>query len=142
MLLAELDELLVPDLPFIVVVVVEEHHRRPVVHRAFEVGPTFHFDELHAAVADGAFVAEAVGLLDDDFALHPGQVREGRPIFCRSVPVRTAAVASVRADAAPDETIAASLDERGDPLANPIVELVEHDVVSGRVVDRVHDRAA
>ena len=67
--------------------------------------------------------------------------RFGRPtIFCRSVPVRTAAVPSVSADAAPDVTIAASQCSSA-AMRSPtlVVELVEHHVVLGSVFDRLHD---
>ena len=60
--------------PRFVVVVVEEHHRGLRVDRPLQILARLDLDQPHAAVADGVVVAEAVRLLDDDLALHAGEV--------------------------------------------------------------------
>jgi hypothetical protein len=72
--LSELDEFLVPDPPFRVVVVVEEHHGRPRVDGALEVFPGLDLHEPYTAIPDGVVVPEAMGFLNDDLALHRGEV--------------------------------------------------------------------
>ena len=81
-LLAELDELLVLDPALLVVVVVEEHHGGLLVDRPLQIFARLDLDQAHAAVAHGVVVAEAMGLLDDDLALHAGEVRAASTIFC------------------------------------------------------------
>ena len=56
MLRSELDEFLVPNLPFLVVVVVEEHHRGLVAHRASRILACLDLHRPDAAVAHGALV--------------------------------------------------------------------------------------
>ena len=76
MLLSELDEVLVLDLPFLVVVVVEEHHRGLVADRAFEVVAGLDLDQPDAAIPDRVVVAKAMRLLDDHLGLHRREIRQ------------------------------------------------------------------
>src|SRR5712691_580711 len=73
---SEPDELFVLDPPFRVVVVVEKHHRGLLVDGAFQVVSRLYLHEPHTAVADGMVVTEAMGFLNDDLALHAGEVGE------------------------------------------------------------------
>ena len=74
MLLPELDELLVLDPALFVVVVIEKHHGGLLVDRPLEIFPGLDFHHADATIANGMVVAEAMGFLDDDLALHAGEV--------------------------------------------------------------------
>ena len=111
------------------------------VDRPFELLARLDLDHAHAAVAHGVVVAEAVRLLDDDLALHVGEVGKLDDLLRGRCPVSTAAVPSVRAEAAPrrDHRRFAACTSVAIRSPTAIVQLVEHHVVLGRVVDRLHD---
>ena len=139
MLQSKLDELLVPNLPFLVVVVVEEHHRGLVAHRAFEILACLDLHQPDAAVAHGALVPESMRFLDDDFALHPGQIGQIGDLLSVRAGEDGGCPQRQRRRRARRHHGRLGAHQRRDPLAHAIVELVEHHVVLRRVVDRLHD---
>ena len=138
MLLSELGELLVLDPPFAIHRVVEEHHGGLLVDRPFQLLPGLHLHQPHSAVANRVLVAEAVGLLGDDLALHGGEVGKIDDLL----PVRArehgrGPQGQGRGRSRRDHGGLAAEQGR-DPLAHPVVELVEHHVLLGCVLDRLH----
>ena len=137
-LLSELCEFFVLDLTDTVVGIEEEHHRGVGIDRPFQILARFDFHHPHAAVANGMVVAEAVRLLDDGFTLHARQVGKtddllpvGAGQHCRrSQSQGRRRTGSDHRRFAPNH--------RGNPLADAIVQLVEHHVVFGGVGDRLH----
>ena len=138
-LLAEPDELHVLDPAFLVVVVVEEHHRGLVGDRALQILGRLDFDELHAAVADGVVVAEAVRFLDDDLALHTGgdDVGEVDDLPRVGAGEHAGGAERQRRGGAGGDHRRLALEQRREPLADLVVQLVEHHALFGRVGDRV-----
>ena len=93
---------------------------------------------LHAAVADGVVVAEAVRLLHDDLGLHAREVRQIDDLLRVAAGQHAGRAERHRRRGAGRHHRGLGLDQRRDPLADAIVQLVERHEVLGRVVDRRH----
>jgi len=136
--LSQLDELYVLDPPFRVVVVVEEHHRRLLVDGTIQVFPRLDLHEPHTAVADGMVVAEAMGFLNDDLALHRGEVGKLDDLL----PIRTGehgCCSQVQGRGRPGcDHCGFTMKQRRNSLSDFVVEVIEHHVMFGGVVDRLH----
>ena len=129
---------LVADLPQRVVVVVEEHHRRLRRDRPLELLGRLDLHDLHAGVADGVVVAEAVRLQHDHLALHAGEVRQVDDLLAVGAGEHAGGAERHRRRGPGGDHRRLGLHQGRDPLADPVVELVERHEVPGRVVDRLH----
>jgi hypothetical protein len=136
--LPELRKLLVFNLADEVVGVVEEHHGGLVVDGPLQLLSGFDFDDPHAAVANGVVVAEAVRFLGDDFALHARHVGKRSNLLPVGPGEHGRRSQRQRRRGARGHHRRLAAEQRRNPFAHPIVELVEHDVMFGGIVDRLH----
>ena len=139
-LLADLDEFLVMDLPLGIGEVEEEHHRRPLVDRFLELLAGLDLDHRHARVADGVVVADAVRLLHEDLVLHAGACRAGGGSVSGSLAGHAGRRGQrERRGAARGHQGRLAVEQLGDPLAHGVVQVVDADVLARGDLHRGHD---
>jgi hypothetical protein len=136
--LSDLRELFVFDLPHVVIGVVEEHHRGLLVDSPLHLVPRLHFNHPHATRANRVVVAEAMGSLRDDLALHALQVWQTGDLFPVRAREHGGRSKGQRCGRSRCHHRRFGAHQRSDALANAIVELVEHHVVLGGILDGIH----
>ena len=122
-------ELFVLDPSLLVVVVVEQHHCGLRTDGALQILARLDLDELHAAVADRMVVTEPMRFLNDDFALHAGQVRQVDNLLAIGPGQHGGRSQRQGGGGAGGYHGRLAVHQGRNPLPDLVVQLVEHDVV-------------